>query len=714
MWIIQNNTEKTKKHLPVFYKQFKAEKAVEKCLLSVSALGIFSIKINGVEIDDYFMPGWTNYNQYVHLCHYDITRYLQEDNLLEITLADGWYAGRLGYTKEAKIYGEQTALFAKLQLRYLDGSELGLETDGSWRVGDSKIVCSSFFDGETVDFRTPRVDVQTLPFASEYAMQIPLEEYAYQPVKKVGELIPKVMYQDEKVIRLDFGQNFAGFITLIAEGEAGVEILLKHAEILTDDGELYYENLRSVEATDRLILSGGKDFFDPKFTFHGFRYAEIFLGGKAKISQIKGVALSQQLEYHGRFSCSDPIVNAIFQNTLWGQKGNFISIPTDCPQRDERLGWTGDAEVFCNSAMFNSDCDAFFDNYLKLIRTDILPDGKIPSFVPFFIPVSDSTAGVPGWADAICVIPYTHYLHYGRADVLRENLPYAEKHVEYYLRNSEQYRLNVINTFGDWLSVERADDVDSISQCFFGLSAMLVSKMAGVLGETEKAERYMEIYRGAKEAFRRDYIAADGKLAGDSQTIYAFALSVGYVTVEEVKAHFLASIQRAGGKLTTGFIGVKYLLPALCEIGETELAYRLIRETEYPSWGYTILNGATTIWERWNGYTKEHGFETPTMNSFNHYSLGSCVEWLYSHVLGIKLSLDGSISISPSLSKQLAFAEGEYKTRKGKISIAWKYKDEKFYFTVEADSNVVYTYDFSDREIVSLQRHGNSLCAILK
>ena len=713
MWIVRD-LEKRNQHLPVFYKQFRIEKEIKSCVMDISALGIFHIKINGAAIEEYFMPGWTNYNKYAHLCTYDLTPYLKEENLLEITLADGWYSGRLGYIKKPRVYGNVKALFAELTLSYIDGEQEKIVTNETWRVGASNIVKSSFFDGETIDLRTRERKIEKLPFATKYEYTTRFEKYDFEPTVKIDELTPSVLYQKENVTVLDFKQNFAGFLTFDIEGENGAEITIKHAEILNEDGTPYYENLRSVQAIDKVILSGKKEKFAPTFTFHGFRYAEMEIKGDARVSNIKGVVLSQDIEYGGKFECSDEIINQVFSNVVWGQKGNFISIPTDCPQRDERLGWTGDAQVFCNSAMFNSDCNRFFANYLRLICEDILPDGKIPSFVPFFIPVSDSTAGVPGWADAICVIPYTHYLHYRDVEVIKANLPYAVKHFDYYLTHSENYLLKVKNPFGDWLSTQRADDIDGISQCFFGLSALLISKMYGILGETDSAVVYMKIYEGVKRAFRHHFIVDDGRLAGDSQTIYALSLAVGFTTALEIKEHFIRSVERAGWKLTTGFIGVKHLLPALCDVGEVDLAYKIIKETEYPSWGYTIKQGATTIWERWNGYTEEHGFETPSMNSFNHYSLGSCAEWLYAYVLGIKLSVDKDICISPSFSRELSFAKGEYKAKNGKIWVEWKYADEKYYLTVKAEKGLHFDYDFDGREVLSLTRRENELSVVLK
>ena len=715
MWLKPlSTTENTSTGLPIFYRQFRIEKPLAKCVMEISALGIFAVQVNGRSIDDYFMPGWSNYHKYVHLCKYDITELLADENLMGITLADGWYAGKLGYHKGPYFYGDETALYVKMTLTYQDGTTAVIDGNQAWKVGCSKIVSSSFFDGETVDFRRRAEELSSLPAAQECDLDVAFEPYAYQPVKRVARFSPTVLYQDENTLRLDFGQNIAGFLNFTVKGGAGTRLSVRHAEMLNPDGTLYYDNLRAVKAEDIAILSGEKDRFDPTFTFHGFRYAELSWQGSVELDDVQAVALSQALDYHGEFSCSDGIVNKIYQNVLWGQLDNFISIPMDCPQRDERLGWTGDAQVFCNSAMFNADCKDFFANYLKLIRTDVLPDGRIPSLAPFIAPIGTSTAGVPGWADAICVIPYTHYLHYRDVGVIRENLPCAVKHLEYYLSKCEGYLSKVENPFGDWLSVKRAEDREVISQCFLGLSAKLVSKMYAIVGDRDKAEAYAEIFERVKEAFRKHYLQTSGEIQGDSQTIYALSLSVGFVTAEEIKAPFKASVSREDNRLTTGFIGVKYLLPALCEIGEVDLAYQIIKETRYPSWGYTIENGATTIWERWNGYTKENGFETPSMNSFNHYSLGSCVEWLYAYVLGIKLSDDKPICISPAFSKELAFAKGAYKTPHGKIDVEWKYEKSAYHVRVEAEKGVEFDCDFGGREILSLQKEGNAVMAVLK
>ena len=715
MWIT-DNLKQPNRHLPVFYKKFKVEKDVKKCILKVSALGIFSVKINGFSFKDYFMPGWTNYNEYANLCYYDLTGFITKDNLLEITLADGWYSGRLGYTKQSKVYGDTNAIYAELDVIFSDGETFSLQSDNTWKVGKSIILSSSFFDGEEILFNyADERKYSELPFARRLNKEVQLKKYDYEPVKRIEEIIPTVIYQDKNLIRLDFGQNMVGFVSFIAKGEKSSKVTVKHAEVLNGDGSLYFENLRSVKAVNSAYLSGGEDLFEPQFTFQGFRYAEIYKDGKTEISNVKGVVLSQEIDYDGKFTCSEDVVNKVFHNALWGQKGNFISIPMDCPQRDERLGWTGDAQVFCNTAMYNADCDKFFANYLRLIQTDILSDGKIPSFVPFFIPVSVSTAGVPGWADAICVIPYYHYLHYGKKDIIQENLPYALRHLDYYLKKcDDNCLLHIENAFGDWLSVKRADDIDAISQCFLGLSAKLISRFYAILGDSQNEDKYCQIFEKSKTAFRNNFLFDGGVIKGNSQTIYALSLSVGYVTADEIKVAFKNSIKSTDNKLTTGFIGVKFLLPALCKIGEVDLAYRIIKETNYPSWGYQVLNGATTIWERWNGYTREDGFETPNMNSFNHYSLGSCVEWLYSYVLGIQLLENGKVLVSPSLSREFGFANGECKTRIGKVGVSWQVENDAFKIEITADDLGGLEFDFKDREILSIEKLKNKIIAVVK
>ena len=710
MWITRKNDDKTH-GLPSFVKHFGLNGTLAKCNINLTATGIFSLKVNDSVIPDYFMPGWTNYGKFINLCRYDITGYIGCENEIAVTVADGWYSGRLGYNAGRNVYGDKKRLFAEIELIYADGRIEKIETDESWLVEDSPVVAADFFDGEKIDFRVLSDAMKTRDKAIKSDFTANLQDFCCEPVRAEEEIIPDVIYNENGIIRLDFGRNFAGVISFSAKGKSGDKITVRYAETLSG-GELYTENLRTAKNTDEVVLSDEICVFDPVFTYHGFRYAEIITGG-ARIFEVKGRVLTQSIKYGGFFECSDKVMNGVFSMALSGQKSNFIAVPTDCPQRDERLGWTGDAEVFCNSAMFNADCNEFFAYYLKLVRADALADGRIPSFAPLFVPVADNTAGVPAWADCITVIPYFHYLHYRDKKVIEDNLEAAEKWVGYYLSKSENYLVKITNNFGDWLSPNEITDVNLINQCFFGYSLRLLSKMEKIAGYAEKGDVYENTFSLAGSAFRREFLQ-NGKLKNGTQTAYALAYAAGFLSAEEIGGELVRLIKENGEKLSTGFIGVRFLLPALCDIGESELAYRIIKSEKYPSWGYMLKNGATTVWERWNGYTRENGFEDPAMNSFNHYSLGSCAEWLYSYVLGIKLADDtDEITISPCFTESLSFARGNYASVNGNVTILWEYKNSAFIVEINADEKVKYTCDFGGRKVLSYEKNGNCVKATI-
>lgn len=712
MWIT-NNCDINIDGLPTFEKKFTLKGELVACKLKITATGIFRVEINGQTIPDLFMPCWSNYNKYIDVCEYDIAELIGKDNAISVTVANGWYSGKLGYGNKTNVFGDTKRLFAEIEIVYKDGEKEKIETDDSWNVRVSEVVFADFFDGEIIDARRFIDNEKPAYKAINCDFKVPFAAYDREPVRVVDMIKPKVIYSDEKTVRYDFGVNFAGNIRVKAKGASGNAIIAKYAEMPRENGELYTENLRRAKCCDKFILSGGCDTFEPSFTYHGFRYAELQKDADTAITDVQGLVISQNIEYYGGFECSDKTINGIYKMALNGQRSNFIAIPTDCPQRDERLGWSGDAEVFCNSAMFNADCDKFFRNYLKMLRTDALPDGRIPSIVPLYMPVADNTAGVPGWGDCIAVMPYFHYLHYRDESIIEENLPAAEKWLGYYLAKSDDYLTKIVNNFGDWLSVGGDTDVNVINQCFFGYSALLTAKMCEILGLTDKSDEYTRLYENCKKAFRKHY-CIDGKIKGDTQTTYAFAYTAGYIDKEETKKRLPALIWENGGALTTGFIGSRFILPVLCDIGEIELAYEIMARTEYPSLGYMFENGATTVWERWNGYTKEKGFEDPEMNSFNHYSLGSCVEWLYSYVLGIKLlPLTEKVVVSPSFCEKLSFAKGHTRVKGGNIYVSWEYKNSAAELKVAADENVVYEINCENYRVLSCEKNGNETKVLL-
>ena len=407
---------------------------MKNCSLNITATGIFDVNINGHEIPDRFMPGWSNYFRHIDLCRYDITERIIPGgkNTLRITVANGWYSGKLGYGNKTNVFGDEKRLFAELTLTYDDGHTDTIVSDESWKIAGSDVIAADFFDGETIDARRRGQAGKIVGNAVITDFDVTFQVYSREPVRVTESISPQVIFSDENTVRYDFGCNFAGVIRVTAQGKRGGKIVAKYGETTDENGEVYTANLRRAKCTDEFILSGGEDTFEPKFTYHGFRYAELKKSAGTEIVSAEGLAISQDIEYYGSFECSDEVMNGVYRMALRGQKSNFISIPTACPQRDERLGWTGDAEVFCNSAMFNADCDLFFKNYLSLVREDALPDGKIPSIVPFYMGISDNTAGVPGWGDCITVIPYFHFLHYRDLSAAEDNLPAAEKWISVY------------------------------------------------------------------------------------------------------------------------------------------------------------------------------------------------------------------------------------------------------------------------------------------
>lgn len=718
MWITIHekgvNDVNFSKEMPLtrFARRFYCKKKALKAELKISALGIFRIEINGREIDEYFMPGYTNYNKYVLLCLYDLTNDVRTENDIAVTVGDGWFAGRLGYTSERAVFGDKTRLYASLRLEYDDGTEETIETDESWKAYPSEIRYADFFNGEYID-ENKRIDrlaeYDFLPAAEAVSENRNFRPYDMEPVVCVEKLIPEKIKKENTVL-LDFKQNFAGVVNFRAVGKKGLKLTVRHAEMLSVDGELYTANLRSAKCMDTLILSERPCKFSPKFTYHGFRYAEIAVENgtpdEVEITDICGVVLSQGLKRTGYFECSDKIVNKIYDNAYWGQLGNFISIPTDCPQRDERLGWTGDAQVFCDSAMFNADCSRFYSNYMKILRSDCCENGAVPSFVPMFCGIDEQTCGSPCWGDAVAVIPYMHYRFYGDKRIIEENLPQAEKWIEFYKAHiSEENLVEGLFTYGDWLSVKEETDRSVMMQCFYGYSLSAVAAMCETVGKD--ATPYKALYAAAKAAFRKNLTDENLLIVSDTQTAYLLAYAVGYMTAEEIKENLLRTIHRRNDTLTTGFIGGRFLLPVLSEIGETELAYKLIKNTEYPSWGYSVINGATTIWERWDGYTEDKGFFNPSMNSFNHYSLGSCVYWLYAYVLGIQPKDGKKIILSPYFSRKFSYAKGSYEFGNGRISVYWRYEGAEIILEVEKSGDFQTEFAFHKKTISSEEKIGN-------
>jgi alpha-L-rhamnosidase len=496
-----------------------------------------------------------------------------------------------------------------------------------------------------------------------------------------------------------------GWVRLKVEGEAGTEVTLRHAEALNPDGTIYTTNLRFARATDRYVLrGGGEEVYEPRFTFHGFRYVEVTgYPGEPPLEAITGRVVHSDTPPAGSFECSSPMVNQLQSNIVWGQRGNFLSIPTDCPQRDERLGWMGDAQIFVRTASFNMDVSAFFEKWMVDVEDAQSTEGAFPDVAPLFGDRSEAflRQGSPAWGDAGVIVPWTIYRTYDDARIIERHYDAMTRWMEYLNQaNPDLLRRNKMgNNYGDWLS-PKGDYTpkDLLATAYWAYDARLMAEMAEAIGRDEDAKGYEQLFEGIRGAFNETYVASDGRIEGDAQTCYVLALYMDLLPEELRPAaaeHLVAAIEREDWHLSTGFVGVGYLCPVLTETGHSDVAYRLLNNETYPSWGYTISNGATTIWERWDGWTEENGFQSPNMNSFNHYSLGSVGEWLYRYVAGIDLDPQTAgydrIVIRPHPGGGLTHARGEYDSIRGKIVSAWSIEGNQFNLGVTIPPNTTAT-----------------------
>jgi alpha-L-rhamnosidase len=521
-----------------------------------------------------------------------------------------------------------------------------------------------------------------------------LSAYPGQPVREMRALRPRSITEPVSGVHVvDFGQNLVGWVRVEVSGRAGRKVVIRHGEMLNADGTVYTENLRSARATDVYLTKGGRETFEPRFTFHGFRYASLTgLDGAPAPDSLVAVVVHNDLPETGAFASSDDLVNRIFANTLWGQRGNYLEVPTDCPQRDERLGWMGDAQVFARTAAYNMDVAAFLTKWLVDVRDAQLPEGAFSNISPRL--PDEPRPGAPGWGDAGVIVPWTLYRQYGDVRVLERSYESMTRWIAWIDGDNPDHlwTKRLSSNYGDWLSPEGAGVKELYATAYYAYSTHLVAETARVLGRTEDARRYTELRDRIREAFTRAYVQPDGRLRGDTQTAYLLALKFDLVPQEmrpRLVGRLFERIAARDGHLGTGFLGVNVLLPTLTDLGRTDTAYQLLVKTTYPSWGYSIVNGATTIWERWDSYTKEKGFGAVGMNSFNHYAYGSVVEWLYTTVLGIDLLEPGfsRIAIRPRPGAPLEWARGHYDSIHGRIASEWRLQTGRLALSVTVPPN---------------------------
>ncbi len=683
---------------PLFRKEFVSGRKLLSATAYITAHGLYEARINGQRIGDaYLTPGWTAYQKRLQYQVYDVTDLVRSGkNAVGITLGSGWYRGYLAFENQHNIYGKDISLLFQLVLSYSDGSTAVIGSDDSWKSSTGNIRSSEIYNGETIDAREEKAG-WALPgyddkeWSGVKPVSFPLDNLIAtfnEPVRKHEIFQPVHLLttpKGEKVI--DFGQNLVGWVLVKARGKAGDRIVLSHAEVLDKSGNFYTDNLRAAKAQDIYILKGGgEESFEPHFTFHGFRYLKIEgYPGEINPADFKAVALYSDMEKTGEFQCSNPLVNQLQHNIQWGQRGNFLDVPTDCPQRDERLGWTGDAQVFSRTAAYNMGVENFFTKWLKDVSADQRPTGSVPFVIPNVL--GEGAAGSAGWSDVATIIPWNLYLAYGDRRVLEEQYPSMKAWVEYMHGKAKNDLWNTGFHFGDWLFYRPEDDNDGraavtdkylIAQCFYAHSTQLLINTATVLGKTADVNSYTLLIKKIKEAFVREYMTPNGRLVSGSQTAYVLALQFDMLpeALREQAARRLAdNVKDYEYHLTTGFLGTPYLCHVLSRFGYTDIAYRLLLQDSYPSWLYPVKMGATTIWERWDGLKPDGSFETPGMNSFNHYSYGAIGDWMYRVAAGIDTYEDGPgyqhSKIAPNPGGGLTEAAADLQTGYGLLSSHW-------------------------------------------
>ncbi|WP_073946366.1 alpha-L-rhamnosidase [Streptomyces kebangsaanensis] len=671
---------------------------VTRARLYATALGLYEAQLNGRRVgEDRLAPGWTDYRKRVQYQTYDVTELLSPGrNALGVTLAAGWYAGGIAWLGPHQ-YGERPALLAQLEVTYADGSTQKVVSGPDWRASTGPVTNADLMAGEDYDARLETDGWTSAGFDDgTWAGAETVDEVTATVVAQVdgatrlGRTLPARKLTEPKpgVFVYDLGQNMVGTVRLTVSGKAGTTVRLRHAEVLNPDGTLYTANLRTARATDTYVLKGeGKETYEPGFTFHGFRYVEVTgWPGKPPLSAVEGRVLHTSAPFTMDFETDLPMLNQLHSNITWGQRGNFVSVPTDTPARDERLGWTGDINVFAPTATYTMESARFLTKWLTDLRDAQTDDGAFTDVAPI---VSGLGHGAAGWGDAGVTVPWALYQAYGDTRVLEESwasmlkwLDYLEAHSKGYLRPAEGY--------GDWLNVQDETPKDVIGTAYFAHSADLVARTAEALGKDPKP--CSDLFRAVRDAFRAAYVGDGGRVKGDTQTAYVLALSMDLLTDADrgpAAGRLVELIRSKDWHLSTGFLGTPRLLPVLTDTGHTDIAYRLLTQRSFPSWGYQIDRGATTMWERWDSIRPDGSFQDAGMNSFNHYAYGSVGAWMYENIAGIAPAAPGfrAIRVRPRPGGGVTRARGRLESVHGPIATRWTAGKDGFRLSLTVPAN---------------------------
>lgn len=774
------HTNRNVLHLPPahhYRRNFEAPRAIRRAVLHGSALGLVEFHLNGRRVGDgYFEPGWADYHRRGYYRTHDVTALVQPgENTLGAIVADGWYAGYVGYgllvgygpyQTGRSFYGKTPALLAQLDLEYTDGSRATIGTDGTWQVsGDGPLREADLIMGEDCDARRDRPDwcrpagaadwhwENAIPAEAngstkarfsdtlgqrevELGFQAPprLQAYAAPPIRVTGELKAQRITEPKPGIYIfDLGQNFAGIIRLKTKGAAGTRLQLRYGEMLHPDGRLMTENLRRARATDFYTLRGDPlgELWQPRFTYHGFQFVEVTgLTEPPDLGAITGLVLNNDTPLVGEFACSDEVMTRFWKNTQWTQRANFIEMPTDCPQRDERLGWMGDAQIYVRTATFNADVAAFYTKWLDDVEEAQRDFGAYPDYCPY--PMAHGSPGQTfgtAWTDAGIICPWTIWQVYGDTRVIERHWASMTRFMEWRQRRAPDGRgRGDGNTWGDWLNVNETTPIEFIDAAYYLHDAKLMSAMARAIGRDPESRAYADLQARLAAQFAKDYVQPDEALAVETQTAYVLATQLAELPTGQDRGfvrRLADRIARNDHRMSTGFLGTKHLLPALTAGGYDDLACRLFQSRRFPSWGYEVANGATTVWERWDSYTKEHGFngaggnQNASMNSFSHYSFGAVMEWAFRDLAGIDTDDPGyrRIAIRPhppapgSNPEQppVDWVKASYRSIRGSIESAWRRAGDTFEMDVRIPANTTATVYLPAKEAAQVRESGKPL-----
>lgn len=710
-------------------KSFEVTGTVISARLYATALGMYEMHIGKARVGEMlFAPGWTSYHHRLQYQTYDITALLHEgENTLTTSIANGWYKGEIGFRTQRNTYGDKRAFIGILQICYDDGRKENIATDDTWEWAQSPIVYSEWYHGETYDARLENLEV----WKQVTVLDMPLNNLVPQdgaPVQKqecLKALEFIVTPKGEKV--LDFGQNIAGWVSFKVKGQSGDKVVLSHAEVLDAQGNFYNENMRDAKVRIEYICKGGaEESYEPHFATQGFRFVRVDeYPGEINLDDFTAVVIHSEMTPIGSFACSNELINQLQHNITWGLKGNFIDIPTDCPQRDERLGWTGDAQIFARTATYLYDTRQFFRKWLRDLAADQTPEGGVPFVVPDILQniaenedeaLIESNHSSCAWGDVAVILPWTMYLSYGDKRILAEQYASMKGWVEYIRSQANNGLWNTGFHFGDWVALDAkegsyfgATPNDLTATAYYAYSTRILCQTAQVLGKASDAKNYKKLYESIVKAYQDEFFTPTGRLAARTQTAHIVSLVFG-LTPEKFKQRtidtLLTLLEENEGHLVTGFVGTPYFTHALAQNGQLKAAYDLLLREDYPSWLYQIKMGATTIWEHWDGIKPDGSMWSSNMNSFNHYAYGAIGDWLYRIVAGLEIDAEKpgykNALIAPMPGGGLTYAEAELNTVYGKLKSGWHINDDEMQLSVEIPHNTTTTISMPNGDVYNV------------